>query len=480
MSIRARIGLFLKGVIREVPQRNRVEEAAQKENAKLAAMISGMEEGVVFADANGRIVEVNNYFARFVGRERTEILGRSLWDFHHGPSVAVIKGALHGFMAKPNSPALLLERSIGGAEVILRIQPIYRGGRYDGVLLNVIDVTELVRARRAAEQAKVNLEATNRELELAVVRANEMTLAAEVANKAKNEFLAHMSHEIRTPMTAILGYADLMLDANQSLEERAECVRTIRQNGEHLLNIINDILDLSKAEAGKLILENTECSPHQIVGEVASLMRGRAVGKGVAFEVEYVGPIPRLILSDPIRLRQILVNLVDNAVKFTETGCVRLVVQMADPVDAPTPRLRFQVIDTGVGIAPRQLSALFRPFVQADSSTTRKFGGTGLGLAISQCLAQMLGGEITVRSMPGQGSEFTLLIRAGLLKGVEMISASQGAADLPEAIGFPAWITGPPLLQTRQSSGHSHPAGWPPRRHGSVALPESALCPPLS
>jgi PAS domain S-box-containing protein len=242
------------------------------------------------------------------------------------------------------------------------------------------------------------------------------------ANLAKSEFLANMSHEIRTPMSAILGYADLLLAPDQSISDRHNAVNVIRRNGDHLLTVINDILDLSKIEAGEMTVESIACSPHKIISEVTSLMRGRASERGLQFELKVEGAIPETIQTDPTRLRQILINLTGNAVKFTESGKVGLVAKLVDPPDSPNPRMRFEVVDSGIGMTAEQMQRLFQPFMQADNSTTRRFGGTGLGLTISRKLAQSLGGDISVESAPGQGSIFAVTVAAGSLAGVKMHS----------------------------------------------------------
>ena len=248
--------------------------------------------------------------------------------------------------------------------------------------------------------------------------------AAEAANRAKSEFLANMSHEIRTPMTAILGYADLMLDENVGRDTR-EHVAVIKRNGEHLLQVISDILDLSKIEAGKLQIEPTRCSPVQVVAEVVSLMRPQAAAKQLKLKTELAQPLPETVLTDPLRLRQVLVNLVGNAIKFTDQGEVRLAVRL----DADSGRLRlcFDVTDTGIGMNEEQVGKLFQPFSQVDNSSTRKFGGTGLGLCISKHLAEALGGNIEVRSEPGKGSTFSVTIDPGRWTGCTMIQNAQEA-----------------------------------------------------
>ncbi|MBL0921575.1 MAG: response regulator [Phycisphaerales bacterium] len=292
----------------------------------------------------------------------------------------------------------------------------------DTVLL--LSIARAGREAHLLAQRQAELEASKSEVEEQVrVRTAELEAAraaAESASGAKTEFLANMSHEIRTPMTAIVGYAELLDEPALSPAERAEHVRTIRRNGEHLIGVINDILDLSKIEAGRLDIASEQCRVCQVVSDVAALMRVRAKGKNVDLKVEYEFPVPESIRTDPLRLRQILVNLVGNAVKFTERGGVRIVVRtLAD--DPSRSRIEIAVHDSGIGICPQDLEVLFRPFTQVDNSRTRRFGGAGLGLAISRRLAHMLGGEIVVESAPGSGSVFTLRLPVGDLAGARMI-----------------------------------------------------------
>ena len=232
--------------------------------------------------------------------------------------------------------------------------------------------------------------------------------AAEEASRAKSDFLANMSHEIRTPMTAILGYADLMLDPDQSEEVRRMQVETVRHNGEHLLTIINDILDLSKIEAGKMTLESHPFDPAQVCVQVHDLMLPRAQDKDLALRLVFETQIPRTIHSDPTRLRQILINLIGNALKFTSSGGVTVRISRAIAISGPG--LAFAIEDSGIGMSPEALARLFQPFTQADTSTTRKYGGTGLGLTISRHLSQLLGGDVTVTSEIGKGSTFRVVI----------------------------------------------------------------------
>jgi signal transduction histidine kinase len=281
------------------------------------------------------------------------------------------------------------------------------------------------------------------EAHLAALRAREVVITAQArelvvardaaldAARVKSDFLANMSHEIRTPMNAVLGYADLLLAADLSPQVRAEHARTIRANGEHLLALLNDILDLSKLEAGRMSVESIAFDPRELVAEVAAIIRPRAEQAGLTLEAHAASETPALIRSDPTRLRQIALNLASNAVKFTRAGGVRIELT-CDPATSADRRLRVAVSDTGVGLTPTEQGRLFRPFSQADSSTTRRFGGTGLGLSISQRLATLLGGAITVQSSAGQGSTFTVSLRLETPPDVATVAAGPIHLTAPE------------------------------------------------
>jgi PAS domain S-box-containing protein len=241
-------------------------------------------------------------------------------------------------------------------------------------------------------------------------------IAAESASKSRGEFLANMSHEIRTPMTAIMGHADLLSESLTDPNDM-KSLETIRRNGKFLLQIINDILDLSRIDAGKLPIERTRVSLSELLGEIHSLLDVRAVEKGIEFRIEIDGKIPKFIETDPVRFRQIVINLVSNAIKFTDAGSITVVCRHLPEQTS----LELKVKDTGVGISETTLANLFQPFVQADSSSTRAYEGTGLGLAISRRLAIALGGDISVESVLGAGSTFTVLTQIGDCRNEEMI-----------------------------------------------------------
>jgi PAS domain S-box-containing protein len=400
-------------------ERRLAEQALRDSEERVRLLLDSTAEAIYGLDAQGRCTFANPACLRMLGyRDVGDLLGKNIHELiHHaradGTPLPLSDCRIRDVIEQGRGVHIEDEvfwRADGTSfPVECWSYPIRRGDRVIGAVVTFMDITE---HRRAEEQLRAAM------------------AAAEAASRAKSEFLANMSHEIRTPMTAILGYTDLLLDPGQTPEERLDAVQTIRRNGEHLLTLINDILDLSKIEAGKMTVEQIECSPLQIVSDVASLMRPRALGKNLSFQVEFIGPIPGVIRSDPPRLRQVLINLVNNAIKFTEQGGVRIVARMATPADAPRPQLRFEVIDTGIGMTPEQQARLFSAFSQGDTSTTRRFGGTGLGLMISKRLARMLGGDVSVVSEYRRGSTFIVQVDTGLLEGVPLLDSpgEQGGA----------------------------------------------------
>jgi signal transduction histidine kinase len=314
---------------------------------------------------------------------------------------------------------LILKKPFDNIEVrqiVLALTKRWHLARQAAMTLSQLEGMVAVRTRdvearsQALEKAAEELRAMNKQLASA-------RLTAEIASRAKSEFLANMSHEIRTPMTSILGFAELLreqITVSKDREESDEFVDAIVRNAKYLLGVISDVLDMSKIESGKFDLNRVRCSPFEIVANSVATMQSTANDKGLTLNVEYLGDIPETIYTDPVRLQQILINLIGNAVKFTESGGVRVVAQLVRD-DPARPLLYLRVIDTGIGIDDEQLGKLFDRFSQADTSLTRKYGGSGLGLAISKRLANMLGGDVFVESKPGQGSTFTVTAETGSL-----------------------------------------------------------------
>ncbi len=430
---------------RDLAERRWVE----REQRKLTVAVERSPATVVITDTEGTIQYVNPQFSKTSGYTTEEAVGQNPRILKSGDMSAesyrrmwetILAGRVwRGEFCNTKKSG---ERYWESAS----IAPVRNArGKITHFLAVKEDITRHKRAdaqrRRQAELlADTNRELTERRRELeaqrhALIEANaglaEARANADAANQAKSEFLANMSHEIRTPLNAILGFSDLLRKEGDGGDEseRRDWIGTIHGSGEHLLALINDILDLSKIEAGQMEVEHIRCSPQLMVSEVASMLRPRAEEKHISLEVSFGSPLPAAIQSDPTRFRQLLTNLVGNAIKFTTTGGVRICTDLVDAGE--DPMLVVDVIDTGAGIPANKLDDVFEPFVQADASTTREYGGTGLGLAISKCTAEALGGGLTVTSAEGVGSVFTFAIETGPLEGVitESLAEAEPRSD---------------------------------------------------
>ena len=446
----------------EVIERKQAEQALRESEEKHRVIAQAAQDAIIVADATGAIRFWNPAAEMIFGYSAEEIVGRDMIDtivppqYHQAKRKGFTEFVKTGRGAAIGKTLELTALRKDGTEFPIEISvSAYRDSEGFRAVAVVRDVTErknaeerlresntvMVRALEREKRISASLEATMEQLE----RARQAT---EAATRSKSEFLANMSHEIRTPMTAILGFADVLLERgnlDDAPPERVEAAEAIRRNGEYLLGLLNDILDLSKIEAGKMTVERVDCSLCRTIAEVASLARVRADAKGLAFNIKYLGAVPEIIQSDPTRLRQILINLIGNAIKFSEVGSVQLVTRFVG--DGPEPLIQFDLVDTGIGMTAQQVAGLFQPFTQADASTTRKYGGTGLGLTISQRLAELLGGEITViETAAGAGTRMRVSVPTGSLDGVKMIEDPMAATVVtPTAAGDAARTDERPL-----------------------------------
>jgi len=384
-----------------------MESRLQESQAMLQSSIETIGEAFVIYDQKDRLAYCNERYREYY-RASADLLvpGRRFEDIIRTGAergqYAQAKGRVEAWVAE----RMAAHRS-GQSDLIQRLD--------DGRWLRI-------RERKTPEGFTVGFR-------IDITELYEAKEAAEAANRAKSDFLAVMSHEIRTPMNAVLGMAQLLLMPNLSEEERQDFARTILNSGQTLLTLLNDVLDLSKIEAGKLDINSAPFDPAQILHEAATLFAGSVQEKGIDMQLAWLGQPGTRYMADPIRIRQMLTNLVSNAVKFTERGFVR--IEAGEVADAQGSLLmEFSVTDSGIGIAPDKLAQLFQPFSQADSSTTREYGGTGLGLSIVRCLAELMGGEAGVESESGSGSRFWFRVRVeALAMHADSRQAVRQAAD---------------------------------------------------
>ncbi len=434
------------GIVRDITARKAAEQAILLAQAELQAVFDSSPVGMFLGDKDGRCRMVNAKFEQICGFRAEDMFGQQWVDSLHPEDRTRVISEWYNAIGWSQSFESEHRFVRAGGQIVwanVKVATIRSGEITIGYVGTMEDITDRRRAETALQQNNLELKAAQERLENQTAQLEQQARKileaheqAEQANRSKSEFLANMSHEIRTPMTAILGYTETLLEESWGRPNVRDPLLVIKRNGDHLLEIINDILDLSKIEAGKLQIESISCSPLDIIADIQSLMKVRSDAKGLDLRCEFHGPIPETIHSDPTRLRQILLNLIGNAIKFTEHGSITLTSQLVCSVGGGM-MLQFEVIDTGVGMTPEQISKLFQPFTQADNSTTRKFGGTGLGLSISLRLAKRLGGEILVSSILGKGSIFTLRVAVGDLENTRMIESPLEAMTRKKDVAEP-------------------------------------------
>ncbi len=390
-------------ITRDITEKKEAADKLRRLKEFNESIVQRVSEGIVVQDLDGRFSFVNPAAAELLGYTVEELTGQCWTTIVPPDQRQLVKQADERRKAGISDHyELELLRKDGSRVIVLTSgNPMLVDGEYAGTMAVFTDI-------RAQKEAEAALENANDELEYAVLRANELAVAAEKANQAKSEFLATMSHEIRTPMNGIIGMTELALSTSLTAEQR-EYLTAVQTSAEALLGIINDILDFSKIEAGKLELEEIDFDLRDTVEKLGDILSPRALEKNLELLI-YVEPTAiTAVRGDPLRLRQIMVNLVGNAIKFTDEGEVRVEAKMLNATD-DTIEMKISVIDTGIGIPEEKQTLIFETFSQADSTTTRKYGGTGLGLAISRQLVEMMGGSLWVESEYGRGSVFNFTV----------------------------------------------------------------------
>jgi len=399
---------WIDGVIFDVTERKQADRVLVQQRARLVALMDNIPDHIYFKDADSRFTMISAAMATSFGlRDPSQAVGKTDFDF---------------YTEEHARPALEAEREImrtGLPVVALEERETWPDGREtwasttklpdSDVRGNVVGTFGISRDITEHKQVERELADTNRRLEAAIAQATEKTLQAELANTAKSEFLANMSHEIRTPMNGVIGMIGLLLDTELD-EDQRHYAETVRASGESLLELLNDILDFSKIEAGSVELETLDFDLRALLDDFAAMPALRAHEKGLEFICAVAPDVPAYLSGDPGRLRQVLLNLAGNALKFTHQGEISVRAGLVSETDTDVV-VGFSVKDTGIGIAADKRGLLFQKFTQADASTTRRYGGTGLGLAISKRLVELMGGEIGLVSEEGRGSEFWFRVR---------------------------------------------------------------------
>ena len=395
-------------VFRDVTEEYRRREDLRNAHTRIQAVMQSVQAGIILIRCNDRvIVEVNPAAARMLGAKPADLIG-DLCTSHMCPSEVGRCPVLDLGLTVDNAERKIL-RADGAQIPVLKTATRIELDGQEYLLESFVEITERKALEEDLRLAKEKAENLNAHLAQQIAFANRMTTQAEMANKAKSDFLANMSHEIRTPMNGVIGMTGILLDTDLSDDQR-KYAETVRASAESLLALLNDILDFSKMETGKLELEALDFDLRALLDDLASLVALSAYDKGIEFICAVAPDVPSFLSGDPGRLRQVLLNLTSNAVKFTQKGEIVLRASVLSETETDTV-IRFSVRDTGIGIAKDMQGRIFEKFTQEDASTARKYGGTGLGLAISQELVTLMGGEIGVNSEKGTGADFWFTAR---------------------------------------------------------------------
>lgn len=426
-------------MIEDITARRDAEQALRSSETKMRMLSDTVMDGLIMIDHQGCVRHWSRAAVQMFGYSVDEAIGRRMHMLvMPHDDVANAERGLAEFQHTGTGPIIgqnvqyLAQRRNGErfpAEI--SVSPIKVDGKWWAVG-TVRDITLRQKTQDATQQAAQRAEEIAEQLKVALRESEEHRLTAEQlaikareADRAKTQFLTDMSHEIRTPMTAVLGYTDILLRGDIAPQEQWNFLQSIKTNGRALLDLINQILDQSKIEAGRMDAQTVRLAPWDLLQEVDTLMRPRIEAKGLAFDIKYLGPIPQVIQTDAMKLRQILVNLIGNAIKFTEQGEISLTTRCQENEQGKL-MLAMTVSDTGIGISRDMLKRIFSPYQQDEAQNKQSKDaspGTGLGLSISRKLAELLGGDITVESQVGHGSHFTVTIDPGPLDDVRMVSA---------------------------------------------------------
>ncbi len=441
-------------------ERRKTRSRLRSAQAKAAAIVNAVDDTIVTFDESGTIRSANPGVEKMFGYRPDEVVGENL-AMLSPPQFAANTRQMQ---------KLVSAQGADGEAIRWDSEGVHSSGLTFAINCTFCEITD-----GAANRTYCAIYRDTSEEKARMIEVEEARKRAEAATQAKSDFLASMSHELRTPLTAILGFAEsLLLDHHSKDPNFVDSVRTILRNGEHLTGLINDILDLAKIEAGRMSVVAEPCSPYLLTTDVKKLLNVRAEKKSLSLTIDWPEQLPREIVIDRTRVRQVLINLVGNSIKFTESGKVTIALEFAEAAGAP-PALIWRVTDTGVGMTEEACARIFEPFVQAEKNTSHKFGGTGLGLAITKSLVHMMGGEISVTSRPGEGSTFTVVfplldqdIDVTTMSALANADQSDSAADRAKKVNTADSLQGIKILLAEDGVDNQRLVSFILKKHGAA------------